>query len=1165
MDYNRIFREIIGLLVLEERVSYRRLKREFDLTADYLDDLRYELTQVRRLAVDEDGRFLVWAPGRQDVSALREQQASPQTPPPLRLVEPSSPEFEVRTPALPSSETASSGSRSISPEQALPGGERRHLTVMFCDLAGSTELSTRLDPEDLQDVIRGYQDTVTKIIEEFGGFIAKYMGDGVLVYFGYPRAHEDDPERAVRAGLGILEALPALNSTVGAAKRIELGVRVGIATGLVVVGDIVGEGTAEEKSVVGKTPNLAARLQGLAPPNGIVISPETRQLTGDVFDYKDLGTYELKGFAEPVAAWQVLGESTADSLFEVAPSGALSQIVGREHELGLLQRAWEQSRAGIGQVVLISGEPGIGKSRLADALGAKLKEEGFTRITLRCSPYHTNSALYPVIVHFERVLRWQREDDPETKLAKLEEALRDSSLALDEVIPLFAALLSLPVPEDRYPPPNFTPQQQKQHTLDAIVAWLLEEAERRPVLQVWEDLHWADPSTLELLTLETEQAPTAPILNLLTFRPDFVPPWPQRSHMTPLTLNRLERPEVEALISHRVGGKMLPEEVVEHIADKTDGVPLYVEELTKAILESGILREETDRFELTGPLAEISIPATLQDSLMARLDRQPTTREVAQLGSVLGREFAYEMLQPITTMEEANLRKGLELLVDAEMLYQRGRVPNARYIFKHALVQDAAYQSLLKRTRQQYHRQVAELLEERFPETIETRPELVAHHYTEAACYGQAIRNWQKAGQRSIARSANAEAVDHLSRGLTLLKELPDTPERVEQELAMELALGPALVATYGYTDPKVGAAYDRAWELCQRIGDSPHAFIVLRGRQLHEMLAREVSKSRDLAEELLGLAEAEGNSALLVGGRQALAQTNFYLGDFIAAQKHGQAGIDVYDRKSHRFPNWPGGHPGEQCYIWSALATWMLGFPGRAHQLIEEALALASGEESSPFSLANTLALAALVHVLRREPAIAQARTEASMKICLEQRMPFWLEWARVVHGWALAAQGRGEEGLDEISRGLEAFRALGSRGLMTLLLTLQAEVFAGLGRPAEALSATAEAFDMMERNKGPWWKAELHRTRGELVLVQQDDAFAEAEKSFSQALRIAHQQEAKSLELRTAISLARLWQARGKTDDARQLLAPLYGWFTEGFDTSDLKDAKSLIEELA
>ncbi|MFQ6018975.1 MAG: AAA family ATPase, partial [Kiloniellaceae bacterium] len=517
--------------------------------------------------------------------------------------------------------------------------ERRQLTVMFCDLVGSTELSRRLDPEDLREVMRRYQDAAAGAITRYEGYVAKFLGDGVLAYFGWPQAHEDQAERAVRAGLDAVAAVAKLKLD----DNVALQARVGIATGRVVVGDLVGEAAAEAEAVAGETPNLAARLQGLAAPGQVVIGATTRLLIGETFDLKDLGTHELKGFAEPVAAWHVVGESAAESRFEAAHPGALTQLVGREHELGLLRRAWEQSRAGIGQVVLVSGEPGIGKSRLVDALGAELKAEGCTRITLGCSPYHTNSALYPLIVHLERVLRWQREDSAEVKLAKLEKVLQDFSQALNEVIPLFAALWSLPLPEDRYPPLNLTPRQQRQQTLDAIVAWLLEEAERKPVLQVWEDLHWADPSTLELLTLEIEQAPTAPILNVLTFRPEFTPPWPQRSHMTPLALNRLERPEVEVLITRQADGKALPGEVVEHIVSKTDGVPLYVEELTKAILEADFLREKADRYALIGTLSTVTIPTTLQDSLMARLDRLPTTREIAQLGAVLGREFTYEM------------------------------------------------------------------------------------------------------------------------------------------------------------------------------------------------------------------------------------------------------------------------------------------------------------------------------------------------------------------------------------------------------------------------------------------------------------------------------------------------------------------------------------------
>ena len=764
--------------------------------------------------------------------------------------------------------------------------ERRQLTVMFCDLVGSTELSGRLDPEDLRDVMRRYQDAVSGVVARYEGHVAKFLGDGVLAYFGWPQAHEDQAERSVRAGLDATAAVKGVKLD----GQESLRARVGIATGQVVVGDLVGDATSDLEAVTGETPNLAARLQGIAEPGQVVIGASTLLLIGDTFDFKDLGTHELKGFAEPVAAWQVTGESAAESRFEAAHPGALTQLVGREHELGLLRRAWEQSQAGIGQVVLICGEPGIGKSRLVDALATQLRAEGCTRIPLGCSPYHTNSAFYPLIAHLERHLRWQREDSAEVKLAKLEEAFQGFSLALDEVIPLFAALLSLPLAEDRYPPLNLTPQQQKQQTLDAVVAWTLEEAERRPVLQVWEDLHWIDPSTLELLTMEIDQAPTAPILNVLTFRPDFMPPWPQRSHMTTLTLNRLERPEVEALIAQQASGKALPGEVVEYIDGKTDGVPLYVEELTKAILEADFLREQEDGYVLTGPLSDVTIPATLQDSLMARLDRLPTIREVAQLGAVLGREFSYEMLQSIASMNETDLQQGLERLVDAELLYQRGRPPRARYIFKHALVQDAAYQALLKRKRQDYHRQAAEMLETRFPEIVQTQPELVAHHYTEAGLAEQAVKHWYEAGQQALQRSANLEAIGHLRKALEVLMTLPESAERDRQELALQTTLGPALMATQGYAAPEVGEAYVRAHELCERVGDTKELFIARWGLFAHRLFRAEHHTCLTMAQQLIDLAENLPESEYLLVAKLTLGVSHIFVGELQTAREPGRS-----------------------------------------------------------------------------------------------------------------------------------------------------------------------------------------------------------------------------------------------------------------------------------
>jgi class 3 adenylate cyclase len=690
--------------------------------------------------------------------------------------------------------------------------ERRQLTVMFCDLVGSTQLSRRLDPEDLREVLRRYQDAVAGAVIRYEGYVAKFLGDGVLAYFGWPQAHEDQAERAVRTGLDAVAAVARLDLEGDVALQARVGIATGqvvvgdlVGTGQVVVGDLIGEAAAEAEAVAGETPNLAARLQGVAAPGQVVIGPLTRELIGETFDLADLGAHALKGFAEPVAAWRALGESAAESRFEAEHVGGGLPLVGRQEELGLLLRSWETSKDGHGQVVLVQGEAGIGKSRLVEALREQVAGEDYIWVATRFSPYHANSTLYPVIEHMKRVMGWAPEDDAEEKLAKLEAALQGQSLPLAEAVPLYAELMSLPLPEGRYAPLGLSAKEQREWTLDALAGWLLEEAERTPVLNVWEDLHWADPTTLELLGVYIEQSPTVSMLNVLTYRPEFTPPWAMHSHMTPITLNRLERPEVEALIGHQAKGKQVPAEVIEHIVGKADGVPLYVEELTKSILESDYLREEADRYTLIGSLSEVSIPVTLQDSLMARLDRLPRVRELAQLGAVLGREFAYQMLQYLAPLEEPLLQNGLGQLVENELLYQRGRPPRSRYIFKHALIQDAAYQSLLKRTRQQYHRQVAALMEERFPETVETHPELVAHHFAEAGCTEQAVTYSQKAGQIALRRSANVEAVTHLERGLELLLQLPETPKRHERELDMQMALGPALVATRGYADAGVG------------------------------------------------------------------------------------------------------------------------------------------------------------------------------------------------------------------------------------------------------------------------------------------------------------------------------------------------------------------------
>jgi predicted ATPase len=762
------------------------------------------------------------------------------------------------------------------------------------------------------------------------------------------------------------------------------------------------------------------------------------------------------------------------------------------------------------------------------------------------------------------LLGFERSEASEAKLTKLEKRLQPYHLPLDEVVPLFAELLSIELPEGRYPTVTLSPQQKRQQMLDALNAWLLEESERQPILVLWEALHWADPTTLELLGSLIDQVPTTAMLNVLTFRPDLVPPWPMRSHMTSLTLNRLERPQVEAMVTRLAGGKRLPTEVVAYIVDKTDGVPLFVEELTKSFLEADILQEEADHYRLCGLFEEVGIPATLKDSLMARLDRLPNVREVAQLAAVLGREFAYEKLQALTGVEEETLREGLAQLVDTELLYRRGKASQATYSFKHALVQDAAYHSLLRRTRGQYHQQVAQLLTDRYPEVVENEPEVVAHHYTEAGNPEQAVLYWNKAGQRASQHSANLEAVAHFSKGLEVLQTLPDTPERSQRELDMQVALGPVLIAAKGYATQEVESVYDRARELCEQLEASSELFVVLRGLEVHYLVRAELQKARGLGEQLLHQAQWKGDAALLVGANHALGQSLFYLGELTAARDHLEQGMELYQPRTHRFPTWPGGHPGEQCFLYGAWTLWLLGYPNQASQKSQEALTLIQ-ELSHPFSLASALDFTALLHQFRREAGKAQELSETAMALCTEQKITVYLEMGRIIRGWALAGQGQGEEGVAQIQQGVGALRATGAALWYPNFLAMLAEAYGKEGRAEEALDVLDEALSIVGKTEERYYEAELHRLKGELFLQQSDSDTLQAETCFQKALAVARGQQAKSWELRGAMSLSNLWQAQGKTEEARSLLSDIYGWFTEGFDTADLKDAKALLEKLS
>jgi len=1082
---------------------------------------------------------------------------------------------------------------SLLAEQKATGGsevERRHLTVMFCDQVNSVARSWRLDPEEVSEITRQYQEACAQVIRTFDGSISQYQGDGMLVYFGYPVAHEDGAQRAVRAGLGILTALPPLNSqlqqTMKDLQDFPLQLRIGIHTGLAIVEERGGALIA-----LGDTPNVASRLEGIAAPDTLVISGATHRLVQGFFECLDLGLQHLEGVSNPVEVYQVVSEIKDQSRFEVAMRTGLTPLVGRERELGLLLERWGLVKEGAGQVVLVSGEAGIGKSRLVQVMKERVAQEQYMRLEARCSPYYQNSALYPVIEFLQRALQFSRDDTPAEKLEKLERALAPYGFALAEVVPLLASLLSLPLP-DRYPPLPLTSQKQKEKTQQAVLAWLLAAAERHPVLSVWEDLQWADPSTLELLSRFIDQVPTTHLLIVLTFRPDFTPPWMSCSHLCSLTLRRLPHPQVEEMVRQVVGSKTLPPEVLQQIVSKTDGVPLFVEELTKMVLESGLLKEREGHYELIGPLPALAIPPTLHDSLMTRLDRLGTAKEVAQLGATLGREFPYELLQAVSPLHKVTLCRGLSQLVAAELLYQRGLPPQRRYFFKHALIQEAAYQSLLKSTRQKSHRQIAQALRERFPDVVETQPELLAHHYTAAGLVEQAIPYWQRAGQRAVERSANVEAIGHLTKGLELLKTLPDTPARAQQELVLQITLGVPLMLTKGYAAPEVEKVYSQARELYQQVGESPQFFPILFGLWAFYSVRGESNTAREFGEQLVSLAQSAQDPALLLEAHTALGNTLSFLGELVLARGHLERAIVLYDPQQHRSHAFVYGQdPGVHSLSYATLVLWLLGYPDQARKRSLEAFALAQ-ELSHPYSLAFALIHVIYVHRFSWEVKATQERAKELSALSTEHGFPITLAVGAAHQGWALAEQGLGKEGIIQIRQGIDVWRATGSTlFFQPFLLAMLAEAHGKGGLPEEGLTVLAEALAIVNKTGERFWEAELYRLKGMLMLQSraglrqvQDksktsqanskdtntqhptpstQAEAEAEACFLKAIEIARRQSAKSLELRAVMSLSRLWQQQGKKAEARQMLAEIYGWFTEGFGTADLKEAKVILEE--
>ena len=1032
--------------------------------------------------------------------------------------------------------------------------ERRQLTTLFCDLVDSTRLTDRLDPEDMSVVISEYQTACTSVIRSFGGNVSRYVGDGILALFGYPRAHEDSADRAVRAGLEIVAAVRALRPAV--ALDAELAVRIGIATGVVVVGDLIGEGAVEEEAVVGGTPHLAARLQSHAPGNGVVIAGNTRTLLGERFNVVDLGELTMRGFAEPVRAWRVVGARATGSRFDAGPPANRTPLFGRHDELAWLRGFWSQAAQGRGQAVMLEGEAGIGKSRIIDELRDSICAEPCEALGFQCSPHYINTALHPLIEHLERAAGIEREDTSRVKLDKLSGWLALNCSAADAV-PVIASLLSIHVEGEKAAPP-MSAQRQKERTFELLLGYIERVSAPCPLLVVFEDVHWVDPTTRELIIALIERLRRSRVLLVLTARTDPPVRFDVRAPLHRRELGKLAAPEAVAM-AQCVAGDRLPEAVLEHVVTRTDRVPLFIEELTRAVLESRVA-DRGQPYEIMAVEALPTIPATLHDSLMARLDQLGPAKLIAQFAGAIGREFDYDLLNCVIDVPEPQLRSGLRVLEEAGLVHAKPGPAGPSYAFKHALVQDVAYQSLLRTRRRELHLRIAGALEGQFPQTARDTPELVAYHWTAAGNAERASAGWLEAGKRASERSEYREAIAHLRTGMALVPQVGDSARRCEIEIALLLALAPALITTEGGGTPEVGAMYARALELCNDIPSCGTHFVAHWGWWRASMDHR---MGRTRADKLLELSSELGDPGLSLQAHHCQWATLYMLGAHRECLTHAEAGLRLYEReRDHAHAALYGGHDAKVCALGeAALSRWMLGDLEASRRAADAALAW-SEELSHVGSRVHALDYVLVLQKFRGNLPEVYRRAAELQAYASEQKLRVFRAKGTFFHGWAHALLYDVDTGLREMLDGIASEKAADTPHDFTLYYEMLAEVYAKAGRIDDAFKAIADAFAVAERHGIVFWKAELHRRRGELLVAcGQCDA---AERAFQDALACSRAQEAKSLELRAAIKLGALRAARGDVASARELLAPVYRSFGEGVESADLGDARGMLEAL-
>jgi class 3 adenylate cyclase/predicted ATPase len=1048
----------------------------------------------------------------------------------------------------------------------IASSERRQITVLFSDLVGSTQLSHQLDPEDLSVVLREYQREVNELVQRLDGYVAQYLGDGILIYFGWPVAHEDDAERAVRAGLAIAEAATTLDRRFQERLSAALRLRVGIHTGEVLIGEIGGD-SRQERLALGETPNVAARILGVADPGCVVVSAATRALVGRRFEFEDLGIHMLKGIAEPFRISKVVRVVDTASRFDASAHEELTPLVGRKQELGLLRDRWRLAQGGDGQVVLLGAEPGLGKSRLLRELQQKLSSELPTVLRFECSPFHINSAYHPIINHLEQTLGFHRDMDPDQKLAALEQLLIGTHGLSARALGLIAAILGIPL-QGHDMVGTMAPRTRKNDTLVAVVDLICSSARERGGLVLFEDAHWADPTTVEFLDLLIARTAQARLLVVVTHRPEFAPGWARYGQVAAIALSNLSRGQAAAVISGMAGRKTLPTALVDEIVSKAGGVPLFLEEVTRTVLESGQLRERDGRLELATEIAKLDVPVTLRASLMARLDRHPGAKEVAQIGSVIGHSFDARLLGELGILEPHAVAAGVDRLVAAGLALRDGIGDSATYNFRHALVHDLAYESVPRARRRSVHCAIAEALE-RAPDGRHVAPELLAHHWTRGGRPEKAVPYWHRAGQNSLEYYANVEAIGHLTRGIALLDELPDSTERMQRLLDMQIALGAPLIATKGYAAPEVRDCFDRALDVCRRVGATPERFHALWGLAAFYLIRAELSTARQLAQECLALAEEEHDNDRVLEAHSWLGTILFYVADMEGAERHFDAALTIYNARRHHLHAVKYGlDPAILCL---AHTMWMRWLGGRAREALSvEQETLASARRvAHPLSLVHALNFAAVHHLFRAEAQATWNLVEEEVAISQEHHFPHYVAYATILGGWARASQGGSSPGVAQILKGMAARRAMGAELARPLFLTLLAESHRADGNQVDALAALDEAEQIIERREERWWEPEVCRLRGELLFELSSGASGgmqeEARRLLHRALRLAEDHASRALELRAATSLLRfalrtgsqdVWEARTRLEDTLEALGA-------EADGEDVQQAKRLLSE--